>query len=928
MCHRNHSATSDATWDRGDERRSALLAGRPGRGEIEICYVCHGYEALGSVFDVERSFLASSTHRIAPAPALFGQTKYCGSCHDAHGGARVTTGVPYPALLRAVGPTGSVVYQGDGVCAGCHPARPASRFDGYDVWKQSAHARLPEPPTGTGIVCQNCHEQHGSSIAPLLRTEVTVTPPAVPATVAVAADDRTQCTGCHELAASTWPGAVGYPASGHGSSASTVALAAEFAPADAERLVGECQSCHAPMGSADASGALIANLLERRGRALCDGCHTVDGPTGAADLASLAYGVAGTPVELVASVVPDVPVTSNGRLDVWVSDVPGVPGLVGPRSYRPTNGSGPIVTANLDADGAAELVTADGSAASLTVFADDPQTGLRVVDTAALSNPATALAAGDVLTAMSGPEIVAADGNSVVVLAWAAGSLNVVRTSAALPAAVIALAVGDLDADGAAEIAALVEGLDQLYILTESAGALSVSPAYATLGEPVSVSIADVHPSAGVEIVVANAGENQHTVSFFSSAGVRILPDLDNTLPSPPAVPTAVTTADVLSAHAGAETVLVWAHVDGEAGFDVIAQQAGTVARVSRVQTGLRFNPRSVATGDVDADGRPEVVLGNAGLFSDKPERTAPSVEIYETDVAGAGFGAPVTKALGGVELAGGVVHVALADIGRVGPSRHPADAVLSHESTEPLGAARHVTCSDCHNTHVSDATTATAPASPGPLKGAWGAQVTADAGGALGASARGAVAREYEVCLTCHATWAGVTGAGAVDSQIATANASYHPVVAAAPATNADTGTLVPGWSAGSLTYCTDCHGNAQAPEADGPHRSTAAPLLAAEYRGISPADAGGLCFDCHQAGVYAGLGIPGVASGFNDLGTELHQSHTIGHGLGCASCHSAHGSTNPYLVRTDIGWNGAIGDGSCTNGCHAGATNSYVRP
>jgi hypothetical protein len=98
---------------------------------------------------------------------------------------------------------------------------------------------------------------------------------------------------------------------------------------------------------------------------------------------------------------------------------------------------------------------------------------------------------------------------------------------------------------------------------------------------------------------------------------------------------------------------------------------------------------------------------------------------------------------------------------------------------------------------------------------------------------------RESKVCFKCHASFTslptylpdGWDGSDYVpDSQDMAQefnpyNASFHPVVATGRNQNMPPGSLVPGWSASSLVYCTDCHTNAKAPtEGDGPHGS---PLL-----------------------------------------------------------------------------------------------------
>ncbi len=116
--------------------------------------------------------------------------------------------------------------------------------------------------------------------------------PSVPDTVAVPANDRWLCYGCHANAQAKYPGGLVHQTSAHGSTTQTVPVGTEWATrlpspsADATRLVGECQTCHAPIGVDDGSGAPIPKLLKAEGTALCYSCHGT-GSTIATDMESM-----------------------------------------------------------------------------------------------------------------------------------------------------------------------------------------------------------------------------------------------------------------------------------------------------------------------------------------------------------------------------------------------------------------------------------------------------------------------------------------------------------------------------------------------------------------------------------------------------------------------------------------------------------------
>lgn len=98
------------------------------------------------------------------------------------------------------------------------------------------------------------------------------------------------------------------------------------------------------------------------------------------------------------------------------------------------------------------------------------------------------------------------------------------------------------------------------------------------------------------------------------------------------------------------------------------------------------------------------------------------------------------------------------------------------------------------------------------------------------------------------------------------------------------------PGYSAGSLVYCTDCHNTdewrpgGQGPR--GPHGSRHYPILERPYQVNDPStesyDAYGLCYKCHNQ-IYL----------LNDQsGTFSHRLHVRDQQTSCAVCHDAHGS------------------------------------
>lgn len=945
MCHRDHTSASGipTQMDSTGTRTNALIVGTSSaeNGDVQLCYACHGVDTLGSLHDVESEFRSGPGHSLTPSASAFGpRYKGCSDCHDSHGTAKRADGTPFPALLRSLASGGSFVNSGDAYCASCHGARAGNEYPGLGVWSKTAHAKIKPPASGTGIVCSTCHAPHGSAIAPNIAS--TIASPSVTATTSVPANDRRFCEICHVTPERTWEGTATYATSSHGSSAATVAISGEWASHEATRNAGECQSCHAAMGASDGAGGAVPRLAAKAGSALCYDCHRTGGAA-SMDFESLAY----RPAPVVSAVVGYGSASDTaqfGDLHVLTRDATSSPAIGSPRSFL-SGRIGAVAAGDVEGTGLADLVVARPGTSKVTLLSQSKLVGLvPEPGNRTLLAPATYLGIADVLDDVLGRnELVTADGDTVRIYRWdTAGASFDTVTAITLPGTISGMAVGRVSGGPHTEIAVTTNGPDRLVILTQDTPtSLSVLGTYATRSLPRGPSIGDLNSDGHGEIAVANAGELAPTLSVYSDTGSELMSG-GSTIDSSP---TATAIGNVLpglteSGTSGDEIALALGSTSGAEKVELFARSGAGLAPPIAHTFAAHSYPDALAVGDVDGDARAELLVGLAGQRALTPtDSKSPSLAIVHASADGTTLGTVDVRSGGGVELAG-PTSVLAADLGAIGPSRHPVEVAQgAHVSTETAPFTEHVACVDCHNVHSATNQHVSAPGLPGVLVGAWGVSISGST-----ASLKTGVSAEYEVCMKCHADYAGfqlLSGVRPVSGEFDLGNASFHPVEGVSPATNAVGQTLAAGMTSSSRINCSDCHGNSNgrgpsaAGQPNGPHSSPSAPLLVKPLLGASADDANTLCYKCHLFGVYgdgSDDGQPTRSSGFVDAGSslKLHSGHA-GRGFSCLSCHVSHGSAGtPLGLRGDVGWavdTGGNGGGSCTNGCHGGTSKAYRR-
>lgn len=241
--------------------------------------------------------------------------------------------------------------------------------------------------------------------------------------------------------------------------------------------------------------------------------------------------------------------------------------------------------------------------------------------------------------------------------------------------------------------------------------------------------------------------------------------------------------------------------------------------------------------------------------------------------------------------------------------SKHPVyETEKYHFNDEDLpeklpSQPRHVSCHDCHVTHVSSETS--------PWAGSKGY--------AKGRVNVNRASKEYEVCYLCHSDSENrPMGAKNKKDEFDPINESYHPIEASGREKFIP--SLVRGLTVNSKITCSDCHGNNDPSGPRGPHGSDYSPLLVAEYKtyttvlegqrpyiedfGLSQVKntisfplvvesprAYELCYMCHDR-----------RSILDNESFSKHYLHIVSQGATCNTCHTPHGSRdNKHLISFD---------------------------
>ncbi|MEI6455622.1 MAG: cytochrome c3 family protein [bacterium] len=216
--------------------------------------------------------------------------------------------------------------------------------------------------------------------------------------------------------------------------------------------------------------------------------------------------------------------------------------------------------------------------------------------------------------------------------------------------------------------------------------------------------------------------------------------------------------------------------------------------------------------------------------------------------------------------------------------SRHNVFGYLGlHDPVEgALVTTKHVECVDCHNSHSTNNTTASAPNVNGFNIGVKGIN---QSGNPVSPAQY-----QYEICYRCHTATPGMppspTNRQIVQNNVrlefATSNPSYHAVVG--QGVNPNVPSLIAPNTTATIMYCTACHASDGTGAPAGPHGSIYPHILKLQYltadNTTESAAAYALCYSCHSR-----------TSILGDISFGDHDKHIRDERTPCNVCHDPHG-------------------------------------